>query len=75
LTAAKDGNIVYRFHGSVEPLLLKGRYASFSYPGAAATTAYGINALGQVVGAYTYDFESYHGFIAKELAAHDPIIN
>ena len=38
-----------------------GRYISFAYPGA-DTYAIGINSHGQVVGEYTFDYRTWHGF-------------
>ncbi len=47
-----------------------GKYLSFSYPGAAATFASGINKTGQV-GSYTFDYQAYHGFITDPITSLD----
>jgi hypothetical protein len=47
--------------------LKNGRYFSFSYPGAAATFADAINSSGQVVGQYTIDYQTFHGFVTDPL--------
>jgi uncharacterized membrane protein len=56
--------IVYGFVRS------NGKYISFGYPGA-LTFAYGINAGGQIVGAYTFDSQTYYGFITNPVAPAD----
>ena len=48
--------------------LLNGQYVSFSYPGA-HTFASGINALGQIVGSYTFDYLTYHGFVTSAVTS------
>jgi len=50
--------------------LSNGKYTSFSYPGA-QTFAGGINAADQVVGSYTLDFLTYHGFISSPIPQAD----
>ena len=44
-----------------------GRYISFRYPGA-QTFAAGINIFGQVVGQYTFDFQTWHGYVTAPIA-------
>jgi probable HAF family extracellular repeat protein len=51
----------YVFHSFV---LKNGKYISFDYPGA-QTFAQGINTSGQIVGTYTSDFQTYHGFVTS----------
>jgi len=48
-----------------------GNYISFRYPGSVATSASGINASGQVVGEYTSDYQTYHGFVTSPITAAD----
>jgi uncharacterized membrane protein len=48
-----------------------GKYSSFSYPGAKGTFASAINASGQIVGEYTFDFRTYHGFVTTPIARGD----
>ena len=48
------------FHGFV---LMNGRYLSIDYPGAEATYIDGINNAGQLVGSYTFDQQTFHGFV------------
>jgi hypothetical protein len=50
---------------------MKGKYVSFSYPGALGTFAYGINMSEQIVGAYTFDYQAYHGFVSSPLTPAD----
>ena len=47
-----------------------GKYLSFQYPGA-DTYASGINDSGVVVGAYTFDYHSWHGFVTNAITAED----
>jgi uncharacterized membrane protein len=56
-------------HGFV---LMKGKYLSFDYPGATQTYANGINNAGQIVGSYTLDGQTFHGFVTNPLSAADP---
>ena len=47
-------------------LLDKGTFTAIDFPGAAGTTALGINARGQIVGMYvTQDTGAEHGFVAE----------
>ena len=48
-----------------------GKYISFSYPGAYGTFADGINASGQIVGAYQLVDGSFHGFTTSPTSAAD----
>lgn len=45
-----------------------GKFVSFGYPGA-VTTATGINTAGQVVGAYTFDYKAWHGFVTDPITS------
>ena len=47
-----------------------GKYISFSYPGA-DTYAVRINAFGEVVGQYTFDYQIFHGFVTSPITAAD----
>jgi hypothetical protein len=47
-----------------------GKYISFTYPGA-VTLAFGVNAAGQIVGAYTFDSQTYYGFITNPVTPAD----
>lgn len=49
-------------HGFV---FLRGRYLSFDYPGAMSTFADGINNSGEIVGSYTFDNQTFHGYITN----------
>ena len=49
--------------------LVKGKYISLDYPGASQTLAFGINASGQIVGSYTFDGQTFHGFVTNPIAA------
>jgi len=52
--------------------LLGRQYDSFSYPGAVGGTyAHGINISGQVVGQYSMDGETYHGFLTSPITGAD----
>jgi probable HAF family extracellular repeat protein len=65
-----DGVIVgwYDAAGQTSAFMRKhGQYVSFSYPGA-DTYASGINAAGLIVGSYTFDYLSWHGFVASSVA-------
>ena len=55
-------------HGFV---LMKGKYLSLDYPGAMQTYAYGINNAGQIVGSYTFDQQTFHGFVTSPVTASD----
>jgi probable HAF family extracellular repeat protein len=48
-----------------------GRFISFRFPGALATAAAGINDAGQVVGQYTFDYKTFHGFVTSPIASSD----
>ena len=50
--------------------LKNGKYVSFKYPGA-DTYATGINASGQVVGQYTFDYQTFHGFVTSPILSAD----
>jgi probable HAF family extracellular repeat protein len=56
------------FHGFVRA---RGRYVSLDYPGATATFAMGINNAGQIVGFYTFDYQTYHGFVTSPISLAD----
>jgi probable HAF family extracellular repeat protein len=58
----------YTFFGFA---LMNGRYISLNYPGAVETFALGVNNLGQVVGEYTFDGMTYHGFVTSPISAAD----
>lgn len=47
-----------------------GKFMSFSYPGF-QTFAQGINSSGQIIGSYTNDFETVHGFVTSPITAED----
>jgi probable HAF family extracellular repeat protein len=47
-----------------------GKYISFGYPGA-DTYAVRINASGQIVGQYTFDYQTFHGFVTSPITAAD----
>jgi uncharacterized membrane protein len=47
-----------------------GKYLSFQYPGA-YTAAMGINSAGQIVGTYTFDFVTFHGFVTNPITDVD----
>lgn len=48
-----------------------GKYLSFAYPGALGTFADAINASGQIVGQYTLDYQTFHGFVTNPITAED----
>jgi probable HAF family extracellular repeat protein len=48
-----------------------GKYITLDYPGAQQTFALGINNAGQIVGSYTLDNTTYHGFVTSPLTAAD----
>ncbi len=70
-----DAGIIVGWYGSSSCVcafaMKNGKYFSFSFPGAAATAAAAINSLGQIVGQYTFDYQTYHGFITNPIAAGD----
>ena len=47
-----------------------GQYTAFRYPGA-QTFAAGINISGQVVGQYTFDFQTWHGYVTAPISQPD----
>lgn len=47
-----------------------GKYLSFQYPGA-YTAAMGINSAGEIVGTYTFDFVTFHGFVTNPITDLD----
>ena len=51
--------------------LMKGKYLSFDYPGAMGTYASGINNAGQIVGSYTFDQQTFHGFVTSPVTSAD----
>jgi uncharacterized membrane protein len=51
--------------------LRNGRFLSFGYPGAVATFAYEIDRAGEVVGSYTFDYQTYHGFVTSPIGSAD----
>jgi probable HAF family extracellular repeat protein len=53
-------------HGFV---LMSGRYFSFDYPGAMFTFALGINNAGQIVGGYSLDGVTTHGYVTSPMNA------
>jgi uncharacterized membrane protein len=55
------------FHGFAYK---NGKYVSLDYPGAAATFAFGINNVGEVVGAYSLDNVT-HGFVTSPITVAD----
>ena len=70
-----DGGVIVGSY-QIEPgfdgfAAIKGRYLSFQYPGAAATLPFGVNAAGEIVGSYTFDYQTYHGFVTSPIAAAD----
>ncbi|MBZ5707085.1 MAG: DUF3466 family protein [Acidobacteriia bacterium] len=60
-----------RSHPACAFAFLNGKYVSFHYPGALGTFADGVNASGQVVGAYQLADGSYHGFTTSPITAAD----
>lgn len=71
-----DGGMIVGWYNPMSAYLYafvskNGKYISFSYPGAVETAAYGINAAGQIVGTYTLDYETYHGFVTSPLSSAD----
>ena len=66
-----DSNVIVGWYASSSCVCAfaqrNGRYISFSYPGAAGTFADGINVAGQVVGQYTFDYQTYHGFVTSPI--------
>lgn len=54
-------------HGFV---LTKGKYFSFDYPGAMFTFALGINNAGQMVGGYSLDGVTTHGYVTSPITAY-----
>lgn len=52
-------------------IFMRGKYISFDYPGAVATFADGINASGQIVGSYTLDGTTFHGYVAAPITTVD----
>jgi probable HAF family extracellular repeat protein len=48
-----------------------GKYLSFGYPGAMETDAFGISNNGEIVGSYTFDQQTYHGFVTSPITAAD----
>ncbi len=66
-SALNDGGDVTGFttiSGAVVGFILKsGNYTQISYPGAAATTPFGINQYDQIVGSYVNKFGATKGFI------------
>jgi probable HAF family extracellular repeat protein len=51
--------------------LMGGKYIKISYPGAIYTFASGINNSGQIVGSYTFDQQTYHGFVTSPITTAD----
>lgn len=75
-SAINDSGIVVGSYEGCSPscadhafILMKGRYTSFDYPGALATFADGINASGQIVGSYTLDGTTFHGYLTTPVSA------
>jgi uncharacterized membrane protein len=70
-----DGGMVVGSYEACSPcafygfVLMHGRYRSLSYPGAKETFAMGINNAGQIVGSYTFDEQTFHGFVTSPIAA------
>jgi probable HAF family extracellular repeat protein len=48
-----------------------GKYISINYPSALNSLAFGLNNAGQVVGSYTLDNMTYHGFVTSPLNSSD----
>lgn len=71
-----DSGIVVGWYDSCNPLcadhafaFMKGKFLSFDYPGAMETYAYGINSAGQIVGSYTFDQQTFHGFVTNPITS------
>ena len=45
--------------------------ATLDYPGAVATVSFGINNAGQIVGSYTFDQQTWHGFVTSPIVTSD----
>jgi len=55
-------------HGFV---MVNGKYFSFDYPDSIGTFADGINASGQIVGSYTLDGSTFHGYVTNPITTAD----
>ncbi len=73
-----DSGIVVGFYTACTPgcynhgfALRSGRYLSLDYPGAVETYADGVNGSGQIVGSYTFDQQTYHGYVTSPITAAD----
>ncbi len=51
--------------------LYKGKSISFGYPGAVETLVYGMNSAGQVVGTYSFDYQTCHGLVTSPVTSID----
>ena len=51
--------------------LMKGKYVSFGYPGAVGTFPNAVNVSRQVVGSYTFDYQTFHGFVTSPITSED----
>jgi probable HAF family extracellular repeat protein len=72
-----DSGIIVGSYGKCSPCafygfaLMNGKYVSLRFPGAMETFASGINNAGQIVGSYTFDQQTYHGFVTSPITAAD----
>ena len=78
LTAAfsiNDNGIVvgyYQMNAIVIGFALKnGKFLSFSYPNAVETFVYGVNKVEQIVGTYSTDYQTFHGFVTNPITSAD----
>ena len=56
------------YHGFA---MRRGKYITLDFPGARDTFALGINDTGQIVGSYTVNGTTYHGFVTSPISAAD----
>lgn len=74
-SGVNDKGIVVGYYGKgvnfIGFAFINGKYLTFSYPGALYTFALGINSNGQIVGSYSIDLQTYHGFVSSPIAADD----
>ncbi len=71
-----DGGVIVGWYEGCSPacadhafVMMKGKYFSFDYPGAIGTFADGISASGQIVGSYTLDGSTFHGYVTNPIEA------
>jgi probable HAF family extracellular repeat protein len=50
---------------------MNGKYTRITYPGAIYSFAFDINNAGQIVGSYSFDQQTYHGFVTSPITATD----